>query len=82
MTKIKPPSTIPHIPHASRTIPDELFSEDQPDVIQCIYPVSRFVVDPERFSDDKLEPMSVQGHLRTSPDLAPFCIFFSRKHPQ
>jgi N-formylglutamate amidohydrolase len=40
---------------------DELFSLDHPDVISLVYPVSRFVVDPERFSEDALEPMAVWG---------------------
>ena len=40
---------------------DELFSLEHPDVIPLVYPVSRFVVDPERFSDDALEPMALRG---------------------
>ncbi|HIG64770.1 MAG TPA: hypothetical protein EYQ43_04250 [Methyloprofundus sp.] len=81
------PSTIIHLPHASRSIPaavreaiclsdseleaqldrltdhytDELFPVNHPDVIPLAYPVSRFVVDPERFSDDALEPMAIRG---------------------
>jgi N-formylglutamate amidohydrolase len=87
VNNILPPSTIIHLPHASRAIPadvreavclsdseleaqldrltdhytDELFSAKHPDVIPLVYPVSRFVVDPERFSEDVLEPMAMRG---------------------
>jgi len=42
---------------------DELFEFDSADdtVVKVIFPVSRLLVDPERFADDRLEPMSGQG---------------------
>lgn len=40
---------------------DELFPPDKPDVTSIIYPVSRLVVDPERFLDDDKEPMAEKG---------------------
>lgn len=80
-------STIVHIPHASRTIPDDVrssfclrdreledeldrltdhytdeqFSIENDSVSVRRYPVSRYVADLERFSDDNLEPMSKYG---------------------
>jgi len=39
---------------------DELF--DLSDVSKVVYPISRLVLDPERFSDDELESMSKIGH--------------------
>jgi len=40
---------------------DELFTIDSPSVVNLKFPVSRFVVDPERFDDDSQEPMYKQG---------------------
>jgi N-formylglutamate amidohydrolase len=42
---------------------DELFEFDPDDdtVVRVVFPVSRLLVDPERFADDRLEPMSGQG---------------------
>lgn len=59
----------------------ELFDPPVP-VIRCVYPVSRLVVDPERFVDDAMEPMTARGMgviytrtsqgqpLRAAPDAA------------
>ncbi len=47
-----------------------LFEEAVADAATIVYPVSRLVVDPERFADDALEPMSQRGmgmvYTRTS----------------
>ncbi len=42
---------------------DELFEFDSEDgtVVRMVFPVSRLLVDPERFAEDELEPMSRQG---------------------
>jgi N-formylglutamate amidohydrolase len=49
---------------------DRLFEEAVADSATIVYPVSRLVVDPERFADDALEPMSQRGmgvvYTRTS----------------
>ncbi len=49
---------------------DELFPLPGGDVARVIYPVSRLVCDPERFTDDAAEPMSKEGmgvvYTRTS----------------
>jgi len=76
-----------HIPHASRTIPDDVRASFLPDdtaierellaltdaftdeivadfhseAERVIFPVSRLVVDPERFPDDANEPMAAHG---------------------
>ena len=85
-----------HIPHASRSIPDEvrktlvlsdheleqelllmtdhftdrLFGCPPPIGVSIVYPVSRLVVDPERFENDSDEPMASKGmgviYVRTS----------------
>jgi N-formylglutamate deformylase len=40
---------------------DDLFTQDVPGIQVIVYPVSRLVVDPERFIDDNKEPMSKKG---------------------
>jgi N-formylglutamate amidohydrolase len=40
---------------------DELFARALPSTRAIIHPVSRFVVDPERFADDDQEPMAKKG---------------------
>lgn len=40
---------------------DELFDLDPAIAIPVVFGVSRFVVDPERFPDDALEPMAARG---------------------
>jgi N-formylglutamate deformylase len=40
---------------------DELFSVSTPQAVIHRYPVSRYVVDPERFADDITEPMAKRG---------------------
>jgi N-formylglutamate amidohydrolase len=76
-----------HIPHASRTIPDdvrstfvpdtatiehellimtdawtdEIVAEFRPEAARVTFPVSRLVVDPERFRNDDDEPMAARG---------------------
>jgi N-formylglutamate amidohydrolase len=76
-----------HIPHASRTIPDDVRSTFLPnaatiehellimtdawtdeivakfrhEAAQVTFPVSRLVVDPERFRNDADEPMAARG---------------------
>jgi N-formylglutamate deformylase len=40
---------------------DELFGLESPMVTQVVFPVSRLLVDPERFEDDAQEPMSERG---------------------
>src|SRR5580765_1369202 len=40
---------------------DELFAVPERLAQQLLYPVSRLVVDPERFLDDDLEPMAQKG---------------------
>ena len=40
---------------------DDLFSPMNENDIAIVFPVSRLVVDPERFIDDSLEPMSKKG---------------------
>jgi N-formylglutamate deformylase len=40
---------------------DELFALDPLTAIPVVFGVSRFVVDPERFPDDALEPMAARG---------------------
>jgi len=40
---------------------DELFHIDNSRVTEVIFPVSRLIVDPERFPDDKDEPMAKRG---------------------
>lgn len=49
---------------------DELFELDPSYVASVCFPISRLLVDPERFDDDELEPMSAKGmgviYTRTS----------------
>ena len=40
---------------------DDLFAQDTEGMHTIIYPVSRLVIDPERFIDDKKESMSTKG---------------------
>lgn len=40
---------------------DDLFHFDIPGMQEIIYPVSRLVVDSERFINDEEEPMSEKG---------------------
>src|SRR3954462_3005611 len=40
---------------------DELFGGALPGVPAAVFPVSRLVVDPERFDDDSVEPMAELG---------------------
>ena len=40
---------------------DELFSTQHERVERVVYPVSRLVLDPERFTDDEKEPMAARG---------------------
>lgn len=40
---------------------DDLFSSVDENDIAIIYPVSRLIIDPERFIDDNQEPMSEKG---------------------
>ncbi len=40
---------------------DELYPLDDPRAVSLVYPVSRIVVDPERFADDAMETMSAHG---------------------
>jgi N-formylglutamate amidohydrolase len=51
---------------------DELFASGNEHARKIIFPVSRLIVDPERFLDDELEPMSVKGmgvvYTKTSRD--------------
>jgi N-formylglutamate amidohydrolase len=51
---------------------DELFDIREPEFATVVFPVSRFVVDPERFEDDGQEPMAERGqgviYTRTTDD--------------
>ena len=40
---------------------DQLFQPNSMDVERLIFPVSRLLVDPERFVEDSDEPMSAKG---------------------
>jgi N-formylglutamate amidohydrolase len=49
---------------------DELFDYQFEPVHRTVFPVSRLVLDPERFSDDALEPMAEKGMGKyLTPDL-------------
>lgn len=53
---------------------DELFDIESPFISAVRFPISRLVLDPERFADDALEPMAIKGmgvvYTRTSHDEA------------
>ena len=47
--------------HLTDHFTDEIYSIDDPLAVQLVYPVSRLVVDPERFTDDEKESMAAHG---------------------
>lgn len=50
-----------HLAASTDHFTDELFAIDHRDVRAVVFPISRLVVDPERFEDDAREPMAARG---------------------
>jgi N-formylglutamate amidohydrolase len=50
-----------HLAASTDHFTDELFALSDPSVTTVTFPISRLVVDPERFEDDAQEPMAARG---------------------
>jgi len=50
-----------HLAASTDHYTDELFSMAGPGISTVAFPISRLVVDPERFEDDDHEPMATRG---------------------
>lgn len=50
-----------HLAASTDHFTDELFSMAGPGIATVVFPISRLVVDPERFEDDTQEPMAARG---------------------
>jgi N-formylglutamate deformylase len=50
-----------HLAASTDHFTDELFAASGPGISTVVFPISRLVVDPERFEDDAKEPMSARG---------------------